>query len=127
MPITHTVDTERRRIVFAVSGTLTTQDMLAAVDTAVLSAGPGAYSVLSDHSAIATPATTEQLQALVSHLTKYRTHFGGNRWAVVVGQPASFGMMRMLGVFAERIPIQVGVFDGPAEAIRWLESPSPGS
>lgn len=126
MPITHTMDAEHQRLVFTVSGTLTTQEMLAAVDESVRSAGPGKYGVLSDHRAITTPATREQLEALVHHLTRYRAHFGGSRWAVVVGQPASFGMMRMLGVFAEAIPIEVGVFEDLAEATEWLEALSPG-
>jgi len=126
MAITHSLDVTRRRLTFAVSGTLTTQDMLtavdAAVDAAVRAAGPGRYSVLSDHRALITPATTPQVEALVAHLAMYRDYFGGNRWAIVVGQPASFGMMRMLGVLAEQIPIEVGVFEDPNEAERWLAS-----
>ena len=128
MPITHAVDAERRRLRFAVSGTVVIQEMVAAVDAAVRAAGPGAYSVLSDHRALAVPATTAQLEALVAHLTQYREHFGGNRWAIVVGQPASFGMMRMLGVLAERIPIHVGVFTDPMAAESWLdELPAPAA
>ena len=125
MPITHTVDVRRRRLTFAVAGTVTIEEMVAAVDVAVRDAGAGGYSVLSDHRALAVPATTPQLQALVAHLTQYREHFGGNRWAVVVGQPASFGMMRMLSVLAERIPIHVEVFYDAAAAERWLDELPP--
>lgn len=122
MPIAHIVDTKRRRLIFSVSGTITTEEMLTAADNAVHSLGPGTHKVLSDHRTLTTPATTPQLEALVAHLSKYRQHFGGTRWAIVVSQLASFGMMRMLGVLAERIPIHVAVFADPVDAERWLES-----
>jgi len=122
MPITHAVDVARRLLRFDVAGTLTTEEMTRAVDGAARSLGPGRYQVLSDHRALITPATAPQLEALVAHLTRYRSHFGDSQWAVVVGQPASFGMMRMLGVLAERIPIEVEAFTDPAAAEVWLES-----
>jgi exopolyphosphatase/pppGpp-phosphohydrolase len=120
MSITHTVDVDRLLLIFEVSGTITTDEMLAAVDRAVPVGDGRRYDVLSDHRALVFPATAAQLEALVSHLTRYRAVFGGMRWAVVVGQPASFGMMRMLSVLAERIPIEVEVFTDPEEASRWL-------
>lgn len=124
MPISHVVDTERRLLTFAVTGTLSTAEMLAAVDEAVAGVGAGRYRVLSDHRGLDTPSTTPQLEALVGHLLKYRAIFAGSRWAVVVVKPASFGMMRMLSVLAERIPMKVEVFTDPASAMSWLESPA---
>jgi hypothetical protein len=126
MPITHVVDTERRVLVFAVTGTVSTAEMLAAVDAAVAGVDAGRYRVLSDHRGLTTPSTTAQLEALIAHLTKFRAIFGGSRWAVVVAQPASFGMMRMLSVLAERIPIRVEVFTDLAAAQAWLETPGAG-
>jgi hypothetical protein len=127
MTITHRIDPERRRLIFAVSGTITTEEMLAAVDRAVPAGDTRRYNVLSDHRALVTPATTAQIEALVGHLMRYKAVFGGMRWAIVVGQPASFGMMRMLSVLAERIPIEVEVFTDLAKAERWLEPETPAS
>jgi len=127
MPITHTVDTGRLLISLTVSGVLTTQEMLAAVDAVVSPGDQRRYNVLSDHRGLITPATTAQLRALVSYLSRNREVFGGMRWAIVTVQPASFGMMRMLSVLAESIPIEVGVFRDSLEAERWLEASTPSS
>ena len=126
MPITHTVDRDRRRITFDVAGTLRIDEMLAAVDSALESAGAGTYTVLSDHRQLLTAATTTQLHTLIAHLATHRAHLGDSRWGVVVAQPASFGMMRMLSVLAEEIPIEVGVFKDLTAASEWLDLP-PGA
>lgn len=121
MPIALAVDQRCLLIRMQLSGTLTVDEMVAAVDTAFPPGETRRFNVFSDHRGLIDPVTTEQLQALVSHLVRRRTAVGGMRWAIVVGQPASYGMMRMLGVLAEQIPITVEVFNDPAEAARWLD------
>lgn len=124
MPMTHSVDHQRRLLTVEVSGTLTTREIIAAIDAAAADLGPGRYRVLSDHRQLTTPATTEQVEAVVDHLSGYPGHFGGSQWAVVVGQPASYGMIRMMSVLAERIPMEVQVFTTRPEAERWIDSPA---
>jgi hypothetical protein len=123
MPVTYSVDVTRRLIRFTLSGTVTPDEMVAALDRAVNEAGAGRFLVLSDHRALTTPATTAQLQDLVGRLTRYREHVGGSRCAIVTAQPASFGMMRMFSVLAEAVPVEVDVFSDVADAERWLGLP----
>lgn len=81
--------------------------------------GPG-YNILSDNRDIGTPATRAQMEQLATLLTGMREKFAGARWAVVVSKPASFGMMRMLAVFLEAIPITLEIFRDTEAAERWL-------
>jgi hypothetical protein len=121
LPIVHFLDEENRIIRFKVSGTLTASEMLAAIDRAMKDVeNRTGFRVLSDHREITVPATTAQLKELVAHLCGHASSLAGTRWALIVGQLASFGMMRMLGVFAEKIPIEVRVFTDAEKAELWL-------
>ena len=103
----------------AVQGDFTADDMLRTVSDAAREAGEPGWNVLSDHREIGEPATREQLEQLVGHLTVLRRYFQGARWAVIVARPASYGMMRMLQVLAERVPVTVRIFVDAARAERW--------
>ena len=104
------MDHDARLVRAAVEGNFTIEDMLDCVSGAAAEAGGPGYNVLSDHREIGEPATRPQLEALVSHIAALRQYFGGARWAVIVTTPASYGMMRMLSVLAERVPMEVRVF-----------------
>ena len=119
MPITHELDRERRLVRAVVRGDFTADDMLRTVSDAARAAGEPGWNVLSDHREIGEPATREQLEQLVGHLAVQRRWFHGSRWAVVVARPASYGMMRMLQVLAERVPMTVRVFVDADRAERW--------
>jgi len=58
--------------------------------------------------------------AMVAHLETVARAVTGTRWAIVTVAPASYGMMRMLSVRAEKIPMTVRIFDDPDEAESWL-------
>ena len=121
MPITATLDGFAYVIRFVLSGTLTLPEMTAAVDAVVKEVGSdGGYDVLSDHRALDTPATVAQLEGLVEYLRRRAKVIHGRKFAVVTASAASFGMMRMLSVLAQRIPMEVAVFQDIAEAEEWL-------
>ena len=125
MPITASLDTHARVIRFVLTGTLSLNEMIAATDAMVKEVGSdGSYDVLSDHRGIETPATVQQLEALVEHLRRRAKTLHGKKFAVVTATAASFGMMRMLSVLAERIPMTVEVFQDVATAEQWLSAPS---
>jgi hypothetical protein len=119
VPISYTLDREARLIRAAVRGDFTVQDMFACVSGAAREAGEPGYNVVSDHREIGEPATRGQIEELVQYLAGLRDYFGGARWAVMVSKQASFGMMRMLGVMAERVPMDVRVFFDADHAERW--------
>lgn len=121
MPISASFDHQAHLVRIEVGGTLTLSEMKAAIDTVVKEVGrDGGFDVLSDHRGLETPATGVQLEALVEHLRWHGQAMHGRRWAIVTCTAASYGMMRMLSVFAERIPMQVSVFLDLGEAERWL-------
>ena len=111
MPIRTSVDPETQIVQFTLSGTLETSEMLGALDEALAQIDDqGGWDVLSDNRAVTTPATPEQIKALVEHLAKHGQKLHGCRCAVVVSSEASYGMMRMLAVRAEQVGILVGIF-----------------
>lgn len=124
MPIDSHVDARARLVRATVSGRFSDVDMRDAIRVMADSVGSDShYSVLSDHRAVEAALTPEQLEQLLGYLEQFGQPFHGGRWAVVVSQLASFGMMRMLAVRAERIPLTVGIFTDPASAETWLATP----
>lgn len=121
MPIRHAVDPRAGVARFTVSGEFTLADMQAAVDR--LAADPiyrPGMPILSDHRAIARPASAEEVAGLVSHVADHGPVFAGARMAIVAASAASYGMMRMLSTLAEDVPMEIAVFLDVDEALRWL-------
>ena len=124
MPVRQRVDKARRRVWAEVSGTFTLGEIVAAIAQALGHPDfePG-FDILSDHTQITEPITSEQLQQMASHLKAQSHLLAGSRWAVVATQPASYGMMRVWSVLAEQVPLEVHVFDALEDAEQWLASP----
>ena len=122
MPIEYTIDLSRRLIRATIVGNFTTEEALACVGGAVAEVGEKGFNILSDHREIGTPATREQLEAMIGKLSALRSTVAGANWAVVVGKPSSYGMMRMLRVLAQRVPIRVEIFESMEEAESWLDA-----
>lgn len=120
--ISYVLDRDARLIRATVRGDFSVDDMLACVEGAADEAGEPGYNILSDHRLVGEPATRPQLEALVTHLRRLQHFFAGARWAIVATSPASFGMMRMLEVLAERVPMAVRVFTGMAGAEQWART-----
>lgn len=127
MGIRHWVEKDRRRIRAEVTGDFTLEEILDTLTRAVEDPDyePG-FDVLSDHSGIGEPLTTQQAQALSRHFEKMSRHWAGTRWAVVTTKPASVGMIRMLAVLSESVPMTIRTFPSLPEAEQWLaRSPGP--
>lgn len=122
MPITCHVDRHAKIVHFVAEGELTTAEMLAAIDRAIDAAGDDAgWSVLSDHLGLRVPATGAQVRAMLDHIGHHGQALHGARMAVVTVNPASYGMMRMMGTLGEAVPIEVRIFAGKNEALQWLQ------
>lgn len=121
MPVTHAVDQDAGVVRLVLSGVLTAADMVGAVQAVLADLEPGRrYDVLSDHRGLVEPATREQLLQLSDFLGSRGSPFHDRRWAVIVGSQASYGMIRLLSVHLESVPIWVAPFHDAAEAEAWL-------
>ena len=125
MPITYDIDTERRLALTKVSGEFTADDIREAISGAVADPRfePG-FDILSDHTEITRAISPQQVRQMVAHLSTLSRPLGQSRMAVVANQPASYGMIRMLSVYAEEVPLEIGVFATRAEALDWLGRPA---
>lgn len=111
VPICCSVDHESRLISFTVSGTITADEIVDAIDSVLPQLDSCCdYDVISDHRELQTPATPAQITRLVEHLVTHGQRLHGRRAAIIVASEASYGMMRMLAVRAEKAGILVGVF-----------------
>ena len=124
MPIEYWIEKDRRRVRAVVTGDFTTDEMLRAVQGSTQDSEfePG-FDVLSDHTQVGEPLTTQQAKQLSSYLQDLQSVMAHARWAVVTSKPASVGMMRMLGVLLEQVPMELRVFTAMDEAEAWLSQP----
>ena len=123
MPITNIIDEDARRIVSTVSGDFTIEDIISAIGGSVKDPRfqPG-FHIISDHTAVGTPLTTVQAKQMVGYIESLSKYLRYSRWAVVTAKDASFGMFRMASVFAERVPMEIQVFNSHEEAEAWLSA-----
>lgn len=79
----------------------------------------GATKALSDYRAATLHATAPELRMLATALEAVEA---GQQWAwaVVIQDPASFGLFRMLGAFLEPMGVRLAVFRSMGEAEDWL-------
>lgn len=121
MPIRVWVEPERRLIRVEISGDSTTVDIIDAIDRVVDDprSEPG-YDILSDHLMVGEPLTTPQAREMAAHMQKLGDLLTGSRWAAVTRKTASIGMMRMMAVLLNRIPVELEVFQTIDDAEEWL-------
>lgn len=124
MPIKLWVDTDNQRVRAIVTGNFSTAEILRSINQAVEDPEfkPG-FNILSDHTGIDTAITPEQAQMTAAHMEQLARYFTGSKWAVVTATDISYGMMRMLSVYLENIPVYLQVFRSMAEAEDWLSMP----
>lgn len=127
MPITVQVRADEKLVRFEIVGDFTLAEIFDAIDGALEDAAfePG-FNVLTDHRRVGEPLTTFQAEQTVAHLDSLRDRIGGARWAAVVKTPASRGMLRMVATLAERVPVEVRLFESIREAEAWLAEPKAG-
>ena len=111
MGIRHWIEKDRRRVRAELTGNSSLEEMLGTITGAVEDPDfePG-FDVLSDHSGVGQPLTTPQAHELSRVLERLSRHWAGTRWAVVTTKPASIGMIRMLAVLSERVPMTIRTF-----------------
>ena len=85
--------------------------------------------VLIDHSRLEWPElATDELRRRVDLFVRDSDRIGAGYIAIVVGQPAAFGYMRMMQAFGEhRVAFEPGVFYSIEDARAWLADQPPPS
>jgi len=124
MPIEKRVEKDKRRVYAILTGIVSFDEMIHTINSSVEDPCfmPG-FDVLSDHTKIEEPIKTEQVKALASHIDGLKNYFSGSRWAVVTSKEVSYGMMRMLAAYLERVPMELQVFYSFDDAEKWLSAP----
>jgi hypothetical protein len=113
-------DDQRKRLTVITSGVLTFSEMLSVAERQAAE-GMWAYSMLSVARDVSNYASPGDMRALVAGVTTLAAIFGRRGpVAIVDGRPAAFGMWRLYGALAERIPLNVNVFRLRDAAEAWL-------
>jgi hypothetical protein len=81
--------------------------------------------VLADHSALdTTPLSSADAKLIGDAYRRFLEHVGKSAVAIVVGHPASFGLVRMAEAYAGAPESgNVGIFYSRDDAIGWLRNP----
>lgn len=121
MPIRIWIDREAKLVRSEAWGSFTTEELLAVVDDLVDDpAYDPTYNGLSDHRRVTRPISPAQLYRVIVHIRRVRDRITPERWAVVTGSLAAYGMARMMSVYAERMSIDLCPFREMDEALEWL-------
>jgi hypothetical protein len=126
MPISFTLDADKRRVNFAITGTFALHDIIDSLKSILdlPEFGPH-FQVLSDHRGVERPATVRDVEDMLAFMRASRERFAGMRWAIVTHRPASYAMMGMLSTLADlHVRMEVRVFTRPSEATAWLDGES---
>jgi len=124
MPIEILINKDIRRVQIVLSGILSFNEMVRAINSVVENPSfSRGYDVFSDHTRLEKPIEADQAKKLAEHLATLREYFSNSRWAIITKMEASYGMMRMLSVFLEEIPMELEVFYSYDEAEKWLSLP----
>jgi hypothetical protein len=115
------IDPEARLVRGEAWGSFTTDELLTVIDDLVDDpAYDPTYNGLSDHRRVTRPISPAQLYRLIVHIRQVRDRIAPERWAVVTGSLAAYGMARMMSVYAERLSIDLRPFHDMDEALEWL-------
>jgi hypothetical protein len=122
MPLTYTIDPERRLVTAVASGRVTPEEATAKFDE--IMAHPYIVSgvkLLSDHRALHAVLPTGFVHGMVRRIHTNRELFEGCRWAFVESGVARYGMARMAAILLELSPVELRVFRHIDKAREWLE------
>ena len=121
MPIRAEIDEREALLKFEIAGDWTTEEMERSTLEGVRAiAGRDGYDALCDLTRTARASTPAEIRRLVQILTEEGSALRARRAAMVVGNPTSYGMMRMLAAHAEPIGIEVRIFTSIEEAMKFL-------
>lgn len=122
MPISYRIDSDASIVRIELSGTLQSKEIQQTV--AALLSDPAfrpGTSILSNHVGLRDIATMEIVQSIIPLLEQVGERVGRCKCAVVVPRDASYGMARMVEVYAEKTPVAVRAFRTRDEAEAWLQ------
>ena len=121
--ISHSIDTARRIVCLRINREPTLAEaeagLLAAFQDPLYKAG---FNCLVDRTAVG-PPTTQYVHGLTAIIRQHRQIFTPPRVAVVVANPATHGMFRMLQALTHDMPCESNIFTSEAEAEKWLCRP----
>lgn len=81
------------------------------------------FGVLVDCRTATLAPVTQDVVGVVDFLANRRSRLGLSRWAVVVEEPAGYGMARMAAAIAESAGLELRAFRSTGEALGWLGGP----
>jgi hypothetical protein len=121
MPITYTIDKQRRFIRRLISGAATSDEILASLTEFLKHPDyqPGMKS-LTDLRAMRHYASPEDVRQIANFILGRDEEVRGGKAAIVVDKDVGFGMARMLEMLTESSPLSIGVFKNLKEAYEWL-------
>jgi len=121
--ISHSIDTARRLLYLRIhrepSIPEAEESLLAAFQDPLYAAG---FNCLVDRTCVG-PPTTRYVHGLTDIIHRHRDIFTPARVAVVVSNPATYGMFRMLQALTYDVPCESNIFMSEAEAEKWLCRP----
>ena len=120
MPYTFAVDTTLPLVHVYGVGALNLDDIRDLSD-AIAAAGVYAVPRLVDMRDATLHLSAAQVQSYVHVLAEYRAAHGAVRIAIVVRDPATFGILRMYQILSSEQNPGFGVFYGLSEAMDWLQ------
>jgi hypothetical protein len=121
MPIKYWIEKDKQRIRAEVSGKISIEDILNAIKDSINDPDfRPQFNILSDHTKIDKAITKTQVLHTTFNLKKFSEKIGGSKWAVVVNKKVSYGMMNMLSVYLETVPMELRAFYSFDEAEEWL-------
>ena len=120
MPLTYTINAETGLVTLRYDGSVDfeewTNQMHALLADPKYQTGSG---LLVDRRLAGAPSAAF-VRRLVGFLRDHSEELSGARVAMLVAEPASYGMARMLQAFAAELPMQIEVFREMDEAEKWL-------
>ena len=78
------------------------------------------FGILVDCRTATRAPVTQEVFGVVDFLSTRRDDLGQSRWAVVVEEPAGYGMARMTAAIAESAGLELRAFRTVGEAREWL-------
>ena len=121
MPISYLIDKQRLYIQRVLSGTVTSDEILASLTETLKHPDyqPGMKS-LTDLRSIQHYASPQDVRQIANFILGRSEEVRGGKAAIVVSQDVSYGMARMLELLTESSQLSIGVFRDMKEAYEWL-------
>jgi hypothetical protein len=117
MPIHFAIDRQNRLVAYVVEGNATAEEARAFLDAVV--AHPHycyGFDFFGDRREVDSAPEPVYIYAVAAEVNARARLIGPCRWAVVVGDPLAFGMVRMWGLMAQASGVEIRAFRTAEEA-----------